>query len=99
MPPSSESGDSPLFPDSRPQNVEFLADQDVSRPQLFCQTEFNDLVRDLSLSKQQSELLASRLLEKKVIEKDVRILTFETRALFFSAERLVLLKPYAVFVQ
>ena len=33
-------------------------------PQLFSQSELNDLVRDLSLSKESSELLASRLKEK-----------------------------------
>ena len=33
-------------------------------PQLFSQSELNDLVRDLSLSKESSELLASRLKEE-----------------------------------
>ena len=33
-------------------------------PQLFSQSELNDLVRDLSLSKESSELLASRFKEK-----------------------------------
>ena len=33
-------------------------------PQLFSQSELNDLVRDLSLSKESSELLVSRLKEK-----------------------------------
>ena len=32
-----------------------------NEPQLVSQTELNDLVRDLNLSKQQSELFASRL--------------------------------------
>ena len=35
------------------------------RPLLFNQSELNDLVRDLNLSKHASELLASRLQEKK----------------------------------
>lgn len=35
----------------------------TSAPQLFSQNELNDLIRDLNLSKQASELLASRLKE------------------------------------
>jgi len=46
-----------------------LADNDfppsLLSPQLFSQGELNDLARDLILSKESSELLASRLKEKK----------------------------------
>ena len=35
-------------------------------PQLFSQGDLNDLARDLNLSKESSELLASRLKEKKI---------------------------------
>ena len=37
---------------------------ETSSPSLFNQNELNDLIRDLSLSKEASELLASRLKEK-----------------------------------
>ncbi|QQP52525.1 Uncharacterized protein FKW44_004703, partial [Caligus rogercresseyi] len=48
-------------------------------PQTFSQCELNDLVRDLSLSKISSELLASRLKEKNLLGKDVRISFFRRR--------------------
>ncbi|QQP36648.1 Uncharacterized protein FKW44_021815, partial [Caligus rogercresseyi] len=48
-------------------------------PQTFSQCELNDLVRDLSLSKISSELLASRLKEKNLLGKDVRITFFRRR--------------------
>ena len=38
----------------------------TNEPQRFSQNELDDLVRDLNLSKQASELLASRLKEKKI---------------------------------
>ena len=37
-------------------------------PQLFSQNELNDLARDLNLSKESSELLASRLKEKNRLQ-------------------------------
>ena len=40
-------------------------------PQKFSQNELNDLVRDLDLSKESSELLASRLAEKNLLLPDV----------------------------
>lgn len=39
------------------------------QPNLFSQLELDDLVRDLGLSKNQSELLASRLQEKNLLQK------------------------------
>lgn len=48
-------------------------------PQPFSQCELNDLVRDLSLSKTSSELLASRLKEKNLLGEDARITYFRTR--------------------
>ena len=42
-------------------------------PQLFSQSELNDLLRDLSLSKESSELLASRLKEKNLLLPGRRI--------------------------
>ena len=46
-------------------------DYEVSsfEPTLFDQNELSDLIRDLSLSKESAEFLASRLKEKKPVEK------------------------------
>ena len=41
--------------------------------------ELNDLARDLYLSKQQSELLASRLKQWNLVQEDVRITSFRNR--------------------
>ena len=45
----------------------------VEKPHLITQPELNDLVRDLTLTKQQSELLASRLGEWNLLDVYVRI--------------------------
>ena len=45
----------------------------------FSQNELNDLVRDLALSKESSELLASRLAEKNLLHRDVRITFYRNR--------------------
>jgi len=45
----------------------------------FCQGELNDLVRDLNLSKNLSELLASRLAEKTMLMPDVKITFYRKR--------------------
>lgn len=50
-----------------------------SSPQLFNQEELNDLVRDLSLSKEASELLASRLKDKNLLEQGTKITFYRTR--------------------
>lgn len=42
-------------------------EQFPKNPQLFCQSELNDLTRDLSLSKKAAELLGSRLQEKNLL--------------------------------
>ena len=44
-----------------------------NRPHPFFQTELNDLVRDLNLSKSSSELLASRLKGKNLLSKFTRM--------------------------
>ena len=46
---------------------------------LFSQGELNDLVRDLSLSKESSELLASRLKEKNMLEPGTQITFYRKR--------------------
>jgi len=48
-------------------------------PQPFSQCELNDLVRNLSLTKNSSELLASRLKEKNVLGDDAPINFFRRR--------------------
>ena len=45
----------------------------------FDQRELNDLVRDLNLSKDQSELLASRLQERGMLRKEVNVTLYRTR--------------------
>ncbi|CAB3235597.1 unnamed protein product [Arctia plantaginis] len=41
--------------------------------------ELNDLIRDLNLTKEQSELLASRLKEKKVLAPNTKVTIYRTR--------------------
>ena len=59
-------------------------------PQLFNQSELNDLVRDLCLSKEQSEVLASRLQEKNILDSGTKVTYYRTRESsllrFFSKE-------------
>ena len=59
-------------------------------PHWFTQEDLNDLARDLYLSKQQSELLSSRLKRWNLVQEDVRITSFRNRnkdlASFFDME-------------
>ena len=48
-------------------------------PHWITQEDLNDLARDLYLSKQQSELLASRLKQCNLVQEDVWITTFRNR--------------------
>ena len=48
-------------------------------PNLFSQKLLNDLIRDFCLSKEKAELLASRLKERNIIEKDQSKLLLETQ--------------------
>ena len=52
----------------------------VEKPHLITQPELNDLVRDLTQTKQQSELLASRLGEWNLLDVNVRISSFRKRS-------------------
>ena len=47
-----------------------------NEPHWITQEDLNDLARDLYLSKEQSELLAFRLNQWKLVEEDVRITSF-----------------------
>lgn len=61
-----------------------------SAPQLFQQSQLNDLVRDLNLSKKSAELLASRLAEKNLLYPETKVSYYRTRETefvhFFSEE-------------
>jgi len=63
---------------------------DSMEPQTFNQDELNDLVRDLGLSKQKSEILASRLKQKNLLQKNVLISHYRKRnhdlTTFFSVD-------------
>ncbi|QQP31526.1 Uncharacterized protein FKW44_025149 [Caligus rogercresseyi] len=73
-----DSDDEATITDERGDTEEFEYEAQDG-PQTFSQCELNDLVRDLSLSKISSELLASRLKEKNLLGKDVRITFFRRR--------------------
>ena len=49
------------------------------KPILFSQKQLNDLKRDLVLSKQKAELLASRLQENNLLQKDVLVSHYRKR--------------------
>lgn len=60
--------------------VEDLEEYDsTTRPQFMNQAELNDLVRDLGLSKESSELLASRLNEKKLLQHGTKVTFYRNR--------------------
>ena len=64
LPTSKEDQASFLSTDSSEDIVSDVGFPPSSLPQLFSQGELNDLIRDINLSKESSELLASRLKEK-----------------------------------
>lgn len=53
--------------------------QDSSEPQLFSQSELNDLIRDLALPKESAELLGSRLSEKNLLSPGTSFSWFRNR--------------------
>lgn len=58
---------------------DFFPEKSSGEPHLISQVELNDLVRELYLSKQQAELLASRLKEWNFLEKDTKISYYRNR--------------------
>ena len=50
-----------------------------SEPILFNQEELSDLIRDLNLSKESSELLASRLNDRNLLQQGIKITFYRTR--------------------
>ena len=63
----------------------------LSAPELFSQTELNDLVRDLGLSKKAEEIVASRLQVKHILGDSAKVSYFQKRdqsfATFFSEQK------------
>ncbi|GBN85247.1 hypothetical protein AVEN_166061-1 [Araneus ventricosus] len=58
---------------------EYPADLVHRQPHLVTQPELNDLVRDLELPKSKSQLLGSRLQQRNLLEKGVKISAYRTR--------------------
>lgn len=52
---------------------------DIGKSHRFSQEELSDLIRDLSLSKEAAELLASRLKEKNCLQPETKITFYRTR--------------------
>lgn len=63
---------------------EFLCAVENEEPKLFTQTELNDLVRDLGLTKEKAELLGSRLKEKNLLAGGTNIYIYRNRERQFS---------------
>ena len=55
----------------------------ATEPQLISQSKLNDLIRDLHLSKSQAELLASRLQEWNLLEKNTKVTSYRVRGCEF----------------
>ncbi len=53
--------------------------EEILEPKTFTQDELNDLVRDLAISKEKVELLASRLKQKHLLDKNVLICYYRSR--------------------
>ena len=69
----------------------YIFEETKKLPQLFTKAELNNLVRDLNLSKENSQLLASRLSHKNLLEKGTKIKYYSKREAkllkFFSEEQ------------
>ncbi|KAI6659631.1 hypothetical protein LOD99_14554 [Oopsacas minuta] len=60
-------------------DANYVPEDELLEPQTFTQGELNDLVRDLDLSKDKAELLASRLKQKNLLDKDVLVSHYRKR--------------------
>ncbi len=64
--------------------------EEILEPKTFTQDELNDLVRDQALSKEKAELLASRLKQKHLLDKNLLICHYRSRnfqlAIFFKVD-------------
>lgn len=70
---------------------------DSLAPKLYTQAQVNDLVRDLELSKEKSELLASHLKDQNFLERNVKTTVYRTRHKPYS-EFFLQLKTICAFV-
>ena len=84
----TDSGDSSISSSSSTGGVE---SSPSSKPKPFGQGQLNDLIRDLGLSKESSEILASRLDEHGILGSETKITFYRNRddmlILFFYYER------------
>ena len=62
-------------------DLNYVPEDELLAPQTFSQGESNDLIRDLDLFKEKAELLASRLKQKNLLDKDVLISHYRKRNL------------------
>ncbi|KAL4125789.1 hypothetical protein QTP88_010029 [Uroleucon formosanum] len=65
--------------DECPEDADYTPDEDKSSLQTFSQDELNDLIRDMSLSNEKAKLLASRLKQKNLLQKNVRVCHYRNR--------------------
>lgn len=80
---SSSSGDEHYSDET----VEFSNSESNYKPILFSQDALNDLCRDLYLTKDKHELLASRLKERNLLRKGVKITLCTKLACFVHFDR------------
>jgi hypothetical protein len=71
-------GSSPEFTQHSSDN-QYVPEERTSEPKRFNHHELSDLIRDLSLSKDKAELLASRLKERNLLESDYRVCHYRIR--------------------
>ena len=82
--PGSEEDQASIFStDSSEATVSNVGFPPSSLPQLFSQGELNYLTKDLNLSKESSELLASRLKEKNLLQLETLITFYRKRHIEF----------------
>jgi hypothetical protein len=75
----SDSSDSDVEKDTAMENDTSFEAPESGEPHLIRQTEMNDLVRDLQLSKNQAELLGSRLQGWNLLATDTKVSLYRTR--------------------
>ena len=89
IPPQTSNTDSDSS-DKDCEYDEYIPEVENKMPHFITQADLNDLVRDLSLSKGQSELLASRLQEWNLLESKAKVTVYRKRnkniVSFFSIE-------------
>ena len=83
LPGFEEDQASVLSTDSSEATVSDVGFPPSSLPQLFSQGELNDLIRDLILSQESSELLALRLKEKNLLQRGTLIIFYRKRHIEF----------------